>query len=175
MKSPLTDPPLSGSEKELVLGYIKFQQQVFLRKIQSQQGSLLLADELLKKTLPPSTMTLKGMIAHLWFVEDYWREEILLGQGLPEPWQSMDWDADTDADWHTALSTDECVKHLQDSMQATHRLLETADWDELSAGARKDGTRFSYRWVALHLIEEWARHLGHADLLRENIDGDVGD
>lgn len=87
----------------------------------------------------------------------------------------MDWDADPDADWHTTISTEECVKHLQDSMQATHRLLGTADWDELSAGTLKDGTRFSYRWVALHLIEEWARHLGHADLLRENIDGIVGD
>lgn len=84
MKSPFTDPPLSGSEKELVLGYLKFQQQVFLRKIQTEQGSLL-SDELLTKTLPPSTMTLKGMIAHLWFVEDYWSNEILLGHGMQEP------------------------------------------------------------------------------------------
>ncbi|MFW0112589.1 DUF664 domain-containing protein [Rothia sp. CCM 9417] len=174
MKTPLREPSLTGNEKELVLGYLSFQQQVFIRKIHNEHGDLL-SDEVLSKALPPSTMTLKGMIAHLWFVEDYWRQEVLLGQNLPQPWQSMDWDTDPDADWHIRLPTPQCVTHLQDSMQATHRLLEASNWDQLSTGKLKDGTRFSYRWVALHLVEEWGRHLGHADLLRENIDGTVGD
>lgn len=60
-------------------------------------------------------------------------------------------------------------------VEATRQLLTERSWDDMSLGALKDGTRFSYRWVALHLIEEWGRHLGHADLLRENIDGEIGD
>ncbi|WP_237242271.1 DUF664 domain-containing protein [Rothia nasimurium] len=174
MKMPFTDPPLTGSEKELVLGYIRFQQEVFLRKLQGVDGTWL-DEAVLATPLHPSSMTLAGMAGHLWFVEDYWREEILLGRNLPEPWASFDWQQDADADWHLPLPLPRVLENLQASMEATRQLLAEHDWDDLSEGGLKDGTRFSYRWVALHLIEEWGRHLGHADLLRENIDGEQGD
>lgn len=174
MKTPFTDPPLTGSEKELVLGYIRFQQEIFLRKLQGADGTWL-GESALATGLHPTSMTLAGMAGHLWFVEDYWREEILLGGALPEPWASFDWEQDTDADWHLPLPLPQVLENLQTSMEATRQLLTERSWDDMSLGALKDGTRFSYRWVALHLIEEWGRHLGHADLLRENIDGEIGD
>lgn len=174
MKTPFADPPLTGSEKELVLGYIRFQQEIFLRKLQDADGGWL-DEAVLATPLHPSSMTLAGMAGHLWFVEDYWREEILLGRSLPEPWASFDWEKDADADWHLSLSLPRVLENLQASMEATRQLLAERNWDSLSEGGLKDGTRFSYRWVALHLIEEWGRHLGHADLLRENIDGEQGD
>lgn len=84
MQTALLDPPLSGSERDIILGFIDFQQRVFLRKLEDKNGNLL-PEEQLTKQLPPSSMTLKGMASHLWFVEDYWREKILLGRELPEP------------------------------------------------------------------------------------------
>ncbi|WP_237200828.1 DinB family protein [Rothia nasimurium] len=63
---PFTDPPLTGSEKELVLGYIRFQQEVFLRKLQGADGTWL-GESLLATPLHPSSMTLAGMAGYLWF------------------------------------------------------------------------------------------------------------
>ncbi|WP_237207769.1 DUF664 domain-containing protein [Rothia nasimurium] len=73
---PFTDPPLTCSEKELVLGYIRFQQEVFLRKLQGVDGTWL-SESVLATPLHPTSMNLAGMAGHLWFVEDYWREKIL--------------------------------------------------------------------------------------------------
>ena len=67
------------------------------------------------------------------------------------------------------------IEELKLSTNKTRQLLQGTDWDDVSKRANGEGNRFSYRWVALHLIEEWGRHLGHADLLRENIDGETGD
>ncbi len=174
MQTALLDPPLSGSERDIILGFIDFQQRVFLRKLEDKNGNLL-PEEQLTKQLPPSSMTLKGMASHLWFVEDYWREKILLGRELPEPWLSADWDADRDTDWHSDKPIHEIVAALRESMAKTHAALAAADWDALSAGETRAGERFAGRWIAVHLVEEWGRHLGHADLLREHIDGTVGD
>ncbi|MGV3017412.1 hypothetical protein [Rothia sp. 88186D007BW] len=76
---PFTDPPLTGSEKELVLGYIRFQQGKFLRKYQGADGTWL-DESVLATLLLPTSMTLTGVVGHLWFVEDYWREKLLLGR-----------------------------------------------------------------------------------------------
>lgn len=174
MQTQLVDPPLAGSEIELMLGFLRYQQQVFLRKLERESGDLL-ADQELSKSLAPTTMTLKGMAAHLWFVEDYWRDWIAQGLDLPTPWDAADWETDPDFDWHIDLPSKELINALCASIAKTHSLLESADWDELSKRADKRGQHFSLRWIAFHLVEEWARHLGHADLLRENIDGTVGD
>lgn len=72
MKTPFTDPPLTSSEKELVFGYIRFQQGIFLRNIRSADGTCL-GESVLATLLLPSSMTLAGMAGHLWFVEDCWR------------------------------------------------------------------------------------------------------
>ena len=170
----LVDPPLTGCEKDTLLGFLAYQQQVFLRKLERPDGTLL-GEEALRTRLAPSAMTLRGMAAHLWFVDDYWREEIMDGAGAPEPWASLDWTSDQDADWHWDAPIEEIISGLRASIARTHARLREADWDCLSRGATSGGERFSVRWIAVHLLEEWARHAGHADLLRENIDGQTGD
>ncbi|MBF0807790.1 hypothetical protein E4U03_04055 [Rothia nasimurium] len=72
------------------------------------------------------------MAGHLWFVEDYWREKILLSRTLPEPWASFDWEQDTDADWHLPLPLPQVLENLQASMEATRELLAERNWDSLS-------------------------------------------
>ena len=141
----------------------------------------LSADQL-RTPLAPSTMTLGGMIKHLALVEDHWFSVVLLGNEPAEPWRSVDWEADGDWEWHSAD---------QDAPEYLHRLLDEAvdtserivaqlhedGLDRMSVRAsRHDGEgTFSLRWILVHMIEEYARHNGHADLIRESIDGSTGE
>ncbi len=100
--------------------------------------------------------------------------------GRPEraPWVGVDWDADPNWEFRTAaeLVPEELRQRYRDACERSRRVVSaTTSLDELSAQARPDGRHFSLRWVLLHLIEETARHAGHADLLREALDGTVGE
>ena len=139
-----------------------------------------LTAEQLSATHPPSTMTLGGMLKHLALVEDNWFSVVLLGNEDAEPWRTVDWDADRDWEWHSAASdTPEQLRALLVSAVAqSDAIVEElgADLDLLSVRAdRRTGKPFSLRWILVHLIEEYARHNGHADLLRESIDGVTGE
>ncbi|MCB0897047.1 MAG: DUF664 domain-containing protein, partial [Nocardioidaceae bacterium] len=101
-----------------------------------------------------------------------------LGEPMSEPWRSVDWDADWDWDWHSATDdTPEQLWSLYDEMVAdADAVIAGARLDDLSAKpSRRTGEPFSLRWILLHLIEEYARHNGHADLIRESIDGQTGE
>jgi hypothetical protein len=102
-----------------------------------------LTDEQSRVALPPSPITLGGLLKHLACVEDSWFTEVVAGQPLPEPWASLAFEA---------------------ALGRTHPVLY---WGEHE--------RVSLRWVLAHMIEEYARHNGHADLIRESIDGQTGE
>ena len=128
-------------------------------------------------------MTLGGMLKHLALVEDNWFSVVLLGNDDAEPWNSVDWNADRDWEWHTAVDDDPAwLRGLFDeSVAAADRCIDQAladgGLDGLSVReSRHPGEgRFSLRWILLHMIEEYARHNGHADLIRESIDGVTGE
>ncbi|MFT3859916.1 DinB family protein [Micropruina sp.] len=173
----VTDPPVAGDEASTLRGFLDFQRDVLRRKTEG-----LSADQL-GRTLPghPSTMTLGGLLKHTALVELDWLVGAFEGQPIGEPWQSADWDADPDWEFHSAA--DDTPEHLRGLFDAA---VARADAVIDAAVARPDGLdalavhegrhgRVSLRWILTHLIEEEARHLGHADLLREAIDGAVGD
>jgi Protein of unknown function (DUF664) len=100
--------------------------------------------------------------------------------GLPdrEPWASVDWDSDPDWEFRTAAQLEPeqlYSRYRQACQRSRHVVSNAAGLDQLSVRALRDGRRFSLRWVLMHLIEETARHAGHADFLREAIDGTVGE
>jgi uncharacterized damage-inducible protein DinB len=139
--------------------------------------------EQLDQRLEPSTMTLGGMLKHLAYVEDWWFNQVFAGNPEPEPWASVDWKADPDWDWHSAADdTPEQLRAiLEDAIATSDRILDEAlaSLDGLDAlgqlASRHDpGQHFNMRWIVVHMIEEYARHNGHADLIRESIDGQVG-
>lgn len=145
-----------------------------------------LTQEQLAIALPPSTMTLGGLMKHLAVVEDSWFGEVFLGGELSEPWASVDWKADRDWEWHTShLDTPEELFALYDAAvsqaeRITDGALATGSLDTLSvkkSNSTNDepAEQFSLRWILVHMIEETSRHAGHADLIRESIDGEVGD
>lgn len=169
----LTDPPLAGDEVSTLRGFLDHQRDVIRRKTEG------LTQAQLSRPLPPTTMTLGGLLKHLAVVEHSWFTEVFLGLDLAEPWASVDWEADADWEWHSAAAdTPEWLRELYDATIADsdrilERALDAGGLDQLSA--RERGERYSLRWILVHLIEEYARHAGHSDLLREAIDGRTGD
>src|SRR5262249_46470367 len=126
----------------------------------------------------PSALTLAGLLYHLALVEESWLEVRFLGLPIREPWVGVDFAADPE--WEFRASAELEPEHVRERYrQACERSRQAAAQadtvDQLSVQPLSDGRRFTLRWVLLHLLEETARHAGHADLLREAIDGVVGE
>jgi hypothetical protein len=170
-----TEPPLAGDEVETLTGFLRFQRETFAWKTAGLDADAL------ARTLPPSTMTLGGMMKHLAYVEDDWFRKWLLAEPWPEPWASVDWSIDPDWDWHSAVDdTPETLRSLwhqavRRSDDALARALADGGPGRPADRPWADGGRPSLRWILVHMIEEYARHNGHADLLRESIDGTTGE
>ncbi len=165
-------PEPDADERTTLTGYLDAYRTVVLRKV-----SGLTADQL-STPLRPSSMTLGGLLKHLAVVEDDWFAHDFAGRAMPEPWLSVDWDADRDWEWHSAAedSPEELVALFEAACNRSRSVVAGADsLDGLSVGTRRDGRHWNLRWILVHMIEEYARHAGHADLLREAIDGATGD
>jgi dienelactone hydrolase/uncharacterized damage-inducible protein DinB len=166
------EPGPEGGERELLGQYLDFQRQTVLAKTEG------LGREQMALRHAPSALTLGGLLYHLALVEESWMEERFLGLPLREPWASVDFDADPEWEFRTSaeLEPGQLRQRYREACERSRQAAAQADsLDQLSVVTRRDGRRFSLRWVLLHLIEETARHAGHADMLREAIDGTVGD
>jgi uncharacterized damage-inducible protein DinB len=126
-------------------------------------------------------MTLGGLLKHMAYVESDWFSRALYGRDRVPPWDAVDWKADPDWEWHSAAEdTPEQLFALWEGAVANSRVL-VADalpdvgLDRLAARTWPDGTAVNLRWILVHMIEEYARHNGHADLLRESVDGSTGE
>jgi len=128
--------------------------------------------------LEPSTLTLGVLLKHLALVECYWATHVLAGGEMGEPWASADWGADPD--WEMTTAVDDPpgeLRRLFDTETGAadtiyRRVIREGGLDTLAARERH-GAHPSLRWILVHLVEEYARHCGHADLIRESIDGAV--
>ncbi|MGW1892466.1 DinB family protein [Streptomyces sp. NPDC002004] len=126
------------------------------------------AEQLARRSVPPSTMSLLGLVRHLAEVERDWRNWITDGDPLPKLY------GEKDADFHKAVAeqavVDAAFSDLEREQAATDAAL--AEHPDLSERVGKD--EIAVRELMVHRIEEYARHCGHADLLRECVDGRVG-
>jgi uncharacterized damage-inducible protein DinB len=171
------DTPFEGTEAETLLGFLDYQRATFAWKTRG------LTDDQLRQGLPPTSMTLAGMLKHLAVVEDGWFARVASDAPMPEPWVSVDWDSDPDWDWSSAH--EQTGDELRDLWNARVENSRAVVATQLSQGVAEglDRThsawggagRVSLRWILCHMIEEYARHNGHADLLRESIDGETGE
>ncbi|MCO1339892.1 hypothetical protein BJH93_13490 [Kocuria polaris] len=165
-------PPYDAGEREMLLNFIEFYRAIMLRKAEG-----LTRDEL-ARSIPPSTMTLAGMIKHLAYVEHAWFSYRLGGGEQADPWSSVDWDEDADWDWNSAAHDaweDVATLYLREIDHSRAVMERHFDLDAPLARPDRQGRQVSVRWMLVHMVEEYARHAGHADLLRESIDGSVGD
>ena len=139
-----------------------------------------LTDAQLDQALAPSDLTLGGMLKHLAFVEDYWFSYHLMAHEPTPPWDTAPWDDDPDWDWHSASQTPhaELDALLAAAIARSDECLDAAlaadpDLGRLVARPRppEKGDTATVRWVLVHMVEEYCRHAGHADLIRQSIDG----
>jgi len=167
-----TDPPETGVELDQLNAFLDLQRATMLLKCEG------LTHEQFAQTHPPSTLTLGGLLNHLALVEDSWFRVRFAGEPEDERWAGVDWDADPDYEFRTAADDepDELRRRYEEACARSRAIVASADGlGQLSAQPRGNGGHFDLRWVMLHLIEETARHTGHADLIRESIDGVTGE
>jgi uncharacterized damage-inducible protein DinB len=165
------DPDQNAGEKISLEQFLDFQRATVLMKTEG------LSKEQLNQSIPTSELTLAGLLKHLTLNEDSWFGERFAGHPQLEPWASAPFDTDPDWEFNTAAVDDpDELRALYDASIARSReIVAGADLDDLASARSRTGGQFSLRWIVLHMIEETARHAGHADLLREAIDGVVGE
>jgi uncharacterized damage-inducible protein DinB len=155
-------------EKDVLLDYLRR-----YRLTLEMKCADLDAEQLARRSVPPSTMSLLGLLRHLARVEHHWFKRVLQGQDVPRLYRT---EADPDLDFNGAVA-DQAV--VDDAWASWRREVAAADaWlaDVESLGERVliDGDEVEVRDILVHMVEEYARHAGHADLLRECIDGRTG-
>ena len=167
-KDPREAIDYGRGEKAVLAGYLDHYRLTFELKC-----SDLSADQLATRSVPPSTMSLLGLVRHLARVEHSWTRRVLEGHAdLPRLYRT---EADPDLDFTEALGTDEVVADAWESWRResghAREVYAALDLDDL---VEVHGTPTEVRDIIVHLVEEYARHVGHADLLRECIDGRTG-
>jgi len=163
------DPPFTGDERATLTGFLDYQ-----RATLEWKCSGLAPEELARRAAPPSTLSLLGLVRHMVEVEHAWFDRVATGERRPYQYCTDD---DRDGDFNGA-SADPAV--VAEAFASWHAAIDEAR--EITARTDLDA-RFEHpqagpitlRWVLTHMIEEYARHNGHADLLREAIDGATGE
>jgi uncharacterized damage-inducible protein DinB len=134
------------------------------------------AEQLARRSVPPSTLSLLGLVRHLAQVENHWFQRAL--QGRTDGSRLFKRDDDRDADFNGAVAdpavVEEAFAAWKAEIAAADAWLEALDEHDLGRQVRLDDGTVSVRDVLVHVVEEYARHAGHADLLRECIDGRTG-
>jgi hypothetical protein len=162
------DPPHVSDERTSLAAWLDFHRATLRQKCDGLTG-----EQLVQASMAPSGLTLLGLVQHMTIVEWWWFEHVFAGGSSPQAFQS---DEDPDYEFHaldpgtTEASLAGFVRQCDESRAIVER---TPSLDALSVSQERR-TR-DLRWVMTHMIEEYARHNGHADLLREGIDGVVGD
>lgn len=166
------EPHPHADERTTLTEFLDYQRATILLKADGVDSAQL------RQPLPTSTLTLAGLLKHLAMVEDYWLQVCFLGLPEPEPWVGAPLEEDEDWDFHSAVDDDpDYLRQLYAAAsQRSRDVVEaTPQLGQLSVAARSDGNHHSLRWILVHLIEETARHAGHADLVRQAIDGSTGE
>src|SRR5262249_12659810 len=163
----LREPPVAGNEVDTLLGALERQRGYLTWKC----GDLDAAG--LRATLGPSTMTLGGLLKHLALVEDDLFSVKLYGWDRCPPWDTVDWDGDPDWEWRTAAddSPQQLMALWQEAVDRSRALVAAAladgGLDRPADYSWPGGLTLSLRRLLMDAIEEYARHVGHADLIRE--------
>ncbi|MCZ4099709.1 DinB family protein [Streptomyces sp. So13.3] len=169
------EPPLAGTEAAAVLGALERQRATLAWKCSGLDSAGLQA------TVGASTVTLGGLLKHLAHVEDSHFARLWLGSAAGAPWDTVDWDSVPDWDYRSAAEdTPEQLRTLwQESVARSRATVDQAlsegGLDQLGAYVTRSGEHPNLRRILLDLIEEYARHVGHADLIRESVDGLTGE
>lgn len=169
------EPPIAAGEVETLLGFLDYQRATLEWKTRGLDAAGL------QTKVAASSMTLGGLLKHMWWVERYWFAKRLRAVDPGSAWSSIDWKANPNWEWDSAAEdSPEVLRALWQQAVADSRadvtaVLSEGGLDQLAATPWPDGTSPSLRWIVVHMIEEYSRHNGHADIMREAIDGETGE
>ena len=161
-------PPGVANERSALAAFLDYHRATFLTKCAGLDG-----EQLARQSCPPSSLSLLGLLRHLCDVERSWLRRSLDGQVAPPLFHTTDGNRDDQFDLvdpdraADVLAVYRAEVDSSREIAARHELTETV--------TTRHGDVVSVRWILLHLIEEYSRHNGHADLLREAIDGVRGE
>ena len=161
-----SEPPFVADERATLDGWLDYHRATLLWKCEG-----LTDDQLKTASAPPSKMTLLGLVRHMAEVERGWFAEFF---GTDESWIFGSED-DVDGDWDNLADADPAadLETLRREIATYREAAQRFSLDDVRTDSR--GRELGLRWVYTHMIEEYARHNGHADLIRERIDGATGD
>lgn len=161
------EPPFAAPEKEMLVAFLEYYRETMIEKATG------LSEEQARITPTPGANAMIGLISHLANVERWWFQECFLN--IPEVPPSWGDPADGDWDFHvpTDRTLDEMIAWYRAEWARSNEITRDADLDAVAARAWGNAV-VTMRWILVHMIEETARHAGHADITRELIDGAVG-
>ncbi|WP_280670126.1 MULTISPECIES: DinB family protein [unclassified Kitasatospora] len=164
---PRVDPPLAADETTMLIAWLDYHRETLALKCAD-----LTDEQLRRRSVAPSSLSLLGLVRHMTEVERYWFQTILLGSELPDLYWTEE---DEDGDFNQVDTADpvEALRIWRAEIESSDRTIQGLPLETVAKAERR-GRHVTLRWILVHLIEEYARHNGHADLLREVVDGRTG-
>jgi hypothetical protein len=162
------DPPLVADERTMLDAWLDYHRDTLMMKCDGLRG-----DDLKRRSCPPSSLSLLGIVRHMAEVERSWFRNCLAGEDAPPLFYSDEF-PDGDFDLIAGADANADFATWRAEVAAARELAAGRGLDDISLVKRR-GDLYSLRWIIVHMIEEYARHNGHADLIRERIDGVTGD
>lgn len=159
--------PFAGDEKTMLSAFLDRYRETIIWKLDG------LSTEQASRRLVPSATTLLGVVKHLAYVERWWFQMNFAGDPVSFPWPEDEPDQDIDFRISSTDTIDSITALYQREIERSRQVVAAATIDEMGKGVDKVEPR-SLRWIMIHMIDETARHAGHADILRELTDGAIG-
>jgi len=160
------EPPYSAPPMEMLAAFLDFHRATLLWKLES------LTDEEVRRSLTPSGMCLLGIVKHSALVERWWFQIDFAGRDVDMLWSKDDPNSDWRIEPHE--TTEQIVAFYEGECAKSRAIINRASWDD--PAARQDHRPgYTLGWIMTHMVEEKARHNGHADILREMLDGATGE
>lgn len=161
-----TKPDRNADERTTLTRFLDDYRRTIVRKVEG------LTDEQARTS--PASITLAGLVSHLLYVERFWFTVVMDGdESAYLPWDDDDPDADPDVDWKPSEPLADLVRTYEEECARSNEILARHDLDRVIGGGPRAGC--NVRWIVVHMIEETARHAGHADIVRELLDGTTGE
>jgi uncharacterized damage-inducible protein DinB len=158
--------PRNGDERSTLLGFLEWQRATLARKCEN-----LTHAQLRRRSAEPSTLSLLGLVRHMADVERGWFRTTLAGEEVADRYSSED-DIDGDFDNVDDADVDEAFAAWHEECGLADEIISRRALD--ATGFQRTGREVSMRWILNHMIEEYSRHNGHADLIRQRVDGVTG-
>lgn len=163
-----SEPPNTADERTLLTAFLDWRRETLVRKCAGLSN-----EQLRLHAVPSSKLTLIGLVRHLAVVEWWWLQNVIAGEHPPEPYCATG-DRDEDFNDIGSATGESACAIWRAQVEQSRRMVTDRSLDAESTHP-SSGAQYSLRQVLTHMIEEYARHNGHADLIREAIDGEVGE